>query len=132
MGGKREDKGWQQTNVILQIDDNYRVATDEYNFILQRKMDPEKNPRKGKKANTSTEKWKNIGYWGDLSQLLASYTRQVLRTEIGETPPSRPYLGISELSRKLSSGLEDAARPSGGKLKSGEIYKQENPLLSLG
>jgi len=73
--------------MILQLDDNYRIATDEHNFILQRKMDPEKNPRKGKKANISAEKWKNIGYWGDLSQLLASYTRQVLRTEIGGHHP---------------------------------------------
>ena len=71
--------------MVLQIDDNYRIATDEYNFILQRKMDPEKNPRKGKRAETSAEKWKNIGYWANLSQLLASYTRQVLRTEIGDT-----------------------------------------------
>jgi len=71
--------------MILQLDDNYRITTDEYNFILQRKMDPEKNPRKGKKANTSAGRWKNIGYWADPSQLLASYARQVLRTEIGDT-----------------------------------------------
>ena len=80
--------------MILQLDDNYRIATDEYNFILQRKMDPEKNPRKGKRAKTSAEKWKNIGYWGDLSQLLASYTRQVLRTEIDDT-------NLEDLSRDL-------------------------------
>jgi len=72
---------------------NYRIATDEYNFILQRKMDPEKNPRKDKKANISTGKWKNIGYWGDLSQLLASYARQVLRTEIGGHHPQRLIWG---------------------------------------
>jgi len=70
--------------MILPIDDNYRIVSDEHNFILQKKMDPEKNPRKGKRAK-SAEKWKNIGYWADLSQLLASYTRQVLRTEIGKT-----------------------------------------------
>ncbi len=80
--------------MILQLDDNYRIATDEYNFILQRKMDPEKNPRKGKKANTSAETWKNIGYWGDPSQLLASYTRQVLRTEMGD-------ITLKALSRDL-------------------------------
>jgi len=79
--------------MILQIDDNYRIATDEYNFILQRKMDPEKNPRKGKGAK-SAEKWKNIGSWDDLSQLLASYTSQVLRTEIGDST-------LKSLSRDL-------------------------------
>lgn len=72
--------------MILPLDDNYRIATDKCNFILQRKMDPEKNPRKDKRAK-SAEKWKNIGYWKDLSQLLASYTRQVLRTEIGGHQP---------------------------------------------
>jgi hypothetical protein len=79
--------------MILQLDDNYRIATDEYNFILQRKMDPEKNPRKGKRAK-SAEKWKNIGCWKDLSQLLTSYSRQVLRTEIGDT-------NLEDLSRDL-------------------------------
>ncbi len=88
--------------MILQIDDNYRITTDEYNFILQRKMDPEKNPRKGKGARTSAEKWKNIGYWGDLSQLLASYTRQVLRTEIGDTT----LKAISRDLRTLTQAIE--------------------------
>ena len=26
--------------MILQIDDNYRIASDEHNFILQMKADP--------------------------------------------------------------------------------------------
>ena len=34
-----------------------------------------------------TDQWKNLGYWKDLSQLLASYSRQVLRTEIGKDQP---------------------------------------------
>ena len=54
---------------------------------------PEKNLRKGKGAK-SAEKWKNIGYWGDLSQLLACFTRQVLRTEIGD-------ITLNALSRDL-------------------------------
>ncbi len=69
--------------MILQIDDKYRIVPDERNFILQRKADPKKDRRKRKKAKQITDHWKNIGYWKDLSQLLASYTRQVLRVEIG-------------------------------------------------
>ncbi len=87
--------------MILQLDDNYRIAKDEYNFILQRKMDPEKNLRKGKRAK-SAEKWKNIGYWGDLSQLLASYTRQVLRSEIGDTT----LKALSQDLRTLTQAIE--------------------------
>ncbi len=82
--------------MILQLDDNYRIVSDEHNFILQRKADPKKNPRKGKKAKVATTQWKNLGYWKDLSQLLASYTRQVLRTEIGDT-------SLKALSRDLAT-----------------------------
>ena len=82
--------------MILQLDDNYRIVTDEHTFTLQRKSDPKKNPRKGKRAQESGDQWKNIGYWKELSQLLASYTRQVLRTEIGNTT-------LKALSRDLRS-----------------------------
>ncbi len=88
--------------MILQLEHNYRIATDEYNFILQRRMDPEKNPRKGKKASTSAGRWKNIGYWGDLAQVLASYTRQVLRTEIGDTT----LKALSRDLRTLTQAIE--------------------------
>ena len=71
--------------MILQLDDNYRIVSDENNFILQKKSDPKNNPRKGKKAKEAIDQWKNLGYWKDLSQLLSSYSRQVLRTEIGKT-----------------------------------------------
>ncbi len=71
--------------MILQLDDNYRIVSDEHNFILQRKSDPKKNPRKGKKAKAVTSQWKNLGYWKDFSQVLSSYTREVLRREMGKT-----------------------------------------------
>ena len=80
--------------MILQLDDNYRIVSDEHNFILQRKSDPNKNPRKGGKAKAAIDQWKNLGYWKDLSQLLASYSRQVLRVEIGDT-------SLKALSRDL-------------------------------
>ena len=70
--------------MILQLNDNYRIFSDEHNFILQRKTNPEKNPRKNRKVKEATDQWKNLGYWKDLSQLLASYTRQVLRSKTGK------------------------------------------------
>ena len=80
--------------MILQLDDKYRIFCDEHNFILQRKTDPDKNPRKSRKPKETTDQWKNLGYWQDLSQLLSSYTRQVLRSEIGKT-------NLKALSRDL-------------------------------
>jgi len=117
--------------MILQLDENYRIISDERNFILQRKSDPKKNPRKSKKAKAASDQWKNLGYWKDLSQLLASYSRQVLRTEIG-TPPSKPYLVISEPSRKLSSGLGSSVWVYGGRIERGEIWNKRNHSPSLG
>jgi len=88
--------------MILQLDENYRIVSDEHNFILQRKADPKKNPRKGKKPKAATTQWKNLGYWKDLSQLLASYTRQVLRSKTGKTS----LTGLSRDLRTLRQAIE--------------------------
>jgi hypothetical protein len=80
--------------MILQLDDKYRIISDEHNFILQRKADPKKNPRGYREAKEASDQWKNLGYWKDLSQLSASYSREVLRTEIGDT-------SLKALSRDL-------------------------------
>ncbi len=82
--------------MILKLDDKYRIVSDEHNFILQRKTNPKKNPRKSKKAKEAGDPWKTVGYWKDLSQLLASYTRQVLRGKTGKT-------SLTALSRDLRS-----------------------------
>jgi len=66
--------------MILDLNEKYRIVSDEYNFILQKKTDPKRGPntRKGKKLN-KTGGWKNVGYWKDLGQLLLSYSGQKLR-----------------------------------------------------
>ncbi len=75
--------------MILDLDETYRIVSDEYNFILQKRTDPSRGPntRKGKKLN-KTGGWKDVGYWSDLGQLLLSYSRQKLRasrvTNMGE------------------------------------------------
>ena len=93
--------------MILQLDGNYRIVSDEHNFILQRKADPKKNPRKGKKAKAATTQWKTLGFWKDLSQLLSSYSREVLRREIGKTT-------LKALSRDLGT-LRQAIERIGGR-----------------
>jgi len=66
--------------MILDLDEKYRIVSDEYNFILQKRTDPKRGPntRKGKKLR-KTGGWKDVGYWQDLGQLLLSYSRQKFR-----------------------------------------------------
>ncbi len=66
--------------MILDLNEKYRIVSDEYNFILQKRTDPSRGPntRKGKKLN-KTGGWKDVGYWQDLGQLLLSYSGQKLR-----------------------------------------------------
>ncbi len=84
----------------LNLDDRYRIVSDEYNFILQKRTDPSRGPntRKGKKLN-KTGGWKAVGYWKDLGQLLLSYSRQKLRA-------SR-VTNIEEVSRLLETLREE-------------------------
>ena len=46
--------------MILQLDDKYRIVSDEHNFTLQRKANPKKNPRKRKKALEASDQWRNV------------------------------------------------------------------------
>jgi len=66
--------------MILDLDEKYRIVSDEYNFILQKRTDPRRGPntRKGKKLKKCGG-WKDVGYWQDLGQLLLSYSGQKLR-----------------------------------------------------
>jgi len=66
--------------MILDLDEKYRLVSDEYNFILQKRTDPKRGPntRKGKKLR-KTGGWKDVGYWQNLGQLLLSYSGQKLR-----------------------------------------------------
>ena len=82
--------------MILDLNQKYRIVSDEYNFILQKRTDPKRGPntRKGKKLR-KTGGWKDVGYWKDLGQLLLSYSRQKLRA-------SR-VTNIEEVSRLLET-----------------------------
>ena len=53
---------------------------------------------------------KNVGYWGDLSQLLTSYSRQVLRTDIGDTT----LKALSRDLRTLMQAVERIGEPGVG------------------
>ncbi len=64
--------------MILELDEKYRVVSDRHNFILQERTSAE-NARGRMKGKAEGGKWRDIGYWKQLDQLLRSYTRQKLR-----------------------------------------------------
>ncbi len=63
----------------MKLDKNYRLISDDLDFILQRKV-PQTTHRAGK-----TKEWKNIGYWKDVGQALASYARQSIIDDMPST-----------------------------------------------
>lgn len=91
--------------MILDLDEKYRIVSDEYNFNLQKRTDPKRGPntRKGKKLNKKGGR-KDVGYWKDLGQLLLSYSRQRFRA-------SR-VANIDELCRLLET-LREQSRAVG-------------------
>ena len=64
--------------MILELDKRYRVLSDRHNFILQERTSAE-NARGRMKDKAKGGKWRDIGFWSQLDQLLRSYTRQKLR-----------------------------------------------------
>jgi len=61
--------------MLLQLDKDFRIASDEHNFILQKRGD-----EGGGVAKKGKGMWRNVGYWKDLNNLLLSYSRQKLRS----------------------------------------------------
>ncbi len=74
--------------MILELDKRYRIVSDRHNFILQEKTSAEK-ARGRMKNRPKGGKWRDIGHWKQLDQLLRSYTRQKLRNS--------PVDGIEEV-----------------------------------
>jgi len=64
--------------MILELDEKYRVVSDRHNFILQKRTSAEK-ARGRMKGKAEGGRWRDIGYWKQLDQLLRAYTRQKLR-----------------------------------------------------
>ncbi len=79
--------------MILELDKRDRVVSDRHNFILQEKTSAE-NARGRMKNKAKGGKWRDVGYWQQLDQLLRSYTRQKLRGSTVE--------GIEELQPFLA------------------------------
>ncbi len=76
--------------MLLHLDKDFRIASDEHNFILQKRGD-----EGGGVAQKGKGMWRTEGYWGDLNQLLLSYSRQKLRSSSADS--------VEALSRDLES-----------------------------
>ncbi len=80
----------------MKLDKNYRLISDERNFILQRRIPPTK------KRKERSKEWQNIGYWKDLGQALKSYSRRRRREGVNGTTLSE----LIALERALSAQIE--------------------------
>ena len=80
----------------MNLDKSYRLITDDYNFILQRKILPKK------KRTSKSKEWQNIGYWKDLSQALESYSRRRRRAGVNGATLSE----LIALEHALSTQIE--------------------------
>jgi len=80
----------------MKLDKNYQLISDEHNFILQRRI-----PLRSKKRAGKTKEWRNIGYWKDVGQALASYARQITRDDMPSTLKE-----LLALERALSAQIE--------------------------
>ena len=56
--------------MILQLDNNFRIESDEFNYILM------------KRARTGKKLWRVDGYYKDLGQALVEYSRhKIMETD---------------------------------------------------
>lgn len=64
--------------MIIDLDENYRVETDEFNFILQ-----EKRRACNRATGANTVRYKNIGYYPNLSSLIKGlFNREILLSQV--------------------------------------------------
>ena len=61
------------------LDNKHRLISDDFNFILQRRIPPTK------KRKERSREWQTLGYWQDLGQALQSYSRLRTRNAMPST-----------------------------------------------
>jgi hypothetical protein len=94
--------------MLIRVNDNWRISTDEVQWILQRR-------RKAKK-DTSAERWDSVGYFGSLALLFDIMTRRRIFAIDGEYPPEALELlanALTEIRLDVQRALS-RAQESGG------------------
>ena len=79
----------------MNLDSKDRLISDDFNFILQRRIPPTK------KRKERSREWQNLGYWRDLGQALQSYSRLRTRTAMPSTLNEVIALQHTLCARKL-------------------------------
>ena len=92
--------------MILELDKRYRIVSDRHNFILQEKTSAEK-ARGRMKDRAKGGRWRDIGYWKQLDQVLRSYTRQKLRNS-----PVEGIEGVLSLLAQMNAKIDRIGRQS--------------------
>ena len=83
----------------VQINKNWRITTDTYNFILQERKTP------GKGAKVGEEIWVNQLYAADLEGVLKCYLRRVQKDE--SVKDLKDLVNkIKEIEKEISEVLE--------------------------
>ena len=81
----------------MNLDKNYRLITDDDNFILQKKV-----TLRAKQRADRSKQWKSVGYWKDLRQVLEAYSRRRRREGVVQGTLSE----LIALEHALSAQIE--------------------------
>jgi len=100
--------------MLLQLDKDFRIASDEHNFILQKR-----GGEGGGVAQKGKGMWRNIGYWKDLNSLLLSYSRQKLRSSRADSVKALRH-DLESLRRRINRITNDLHTHWGNHGGSGE------------
>ncbi len=84
----------------MNLDTDYRLISDAYNFILQKKL-----PMRNKKRAQRSKEWINVSYWKDVGQALQGYARCAARPQVGLTSFSRLSALSAHKLRLLGSNV---------------------------
>ena len=97
--------------MFVQLDKDFRITSDEHNFILQKRGD-----EGGGVAQKGKGMWRTEGYWGDLNQLLLSYSRQKLRSSRADSVEalSRDLESLREQIHQMTKNLRTCWGDNGG------------------
>ncbi len=92
--------------VILQLDDNYSIFSDEHNFILKLKADPKKTPRGDGKAKGATDQLPRPSFLFEMPEILPFFLLEESLVSFGIDKG----IGAVIESRQSSDGFQHCPR----------------------